>query len=231
MLETRSLAAWYGATQALFNVSIQVNAGEVLALVGTNGAGKSTAVKAILGLVRSSGAVLVGDEDISSWPTHQRVKQARIAVVHESHNLFGELTVRENLLLGMDAKSAEEIDEVAAIFPIIGDRMNVPVGSLSGGQRQMVALGRALLSSPRYLILDEPSLGLSPAAVEVVYGAIEQFTSRNVGVLLIEQNIHRAATAASHLQLLSTGRSDAPVAADDSAKVQQLQDAAFGATA
>lgn len=230
MLETRNLAAWYGQTQALFDVSITVRPGEVLALVGTNGAGKSTTVKAILGLVRSAGSIVADGEDISSWPTHRRVRQSAIAVLHESQNLFGELTVRENLLLGLDHKTAEEIDEVARIFPVINERMHQPVGALSGGQRQMVALGRALLTAPRYLILDEPSLGLSPASVDLVYGAIDQFTARNVGVLLIEQNVQRAVTVASWLQLLTIGRSENPVPAGDAAQVQQLQDAAFGAT-
>lgn len=229
MLETRHLAAWYGQTQALFDVSLAVEAGEVLALVGTNGAGKSTTVKALLGLVRSTGSVVVDGQDISRWPTHRRVKAAGLTVLHESRNLFGELTVRENLLLGIEGRSAEDIAEVEAVFPIIAERMSVPVGSLSGGQRQMVALGRALLSKPKYLILDEPSLGLSPASVDTVYGAIEQFTSRKVGVLLIEQNIHRAAMAASSLQLITIGRSSDPVSAGDAAQVQHLQDAAFGA--
>ena len=231
MLETQALAARYGQTQALFDVTIAVEPGDVLALVGTNGAGKSTTVKAILGLVRGSGTVIVDGQDISSWPTHRRVKQASIAVLHESQNLFGELTIKENLLLGMDHRTEDEIAEVEAIFPVISERMHEPVGSLSGGQRQMVALGRALLCRPKYLILDEPSLGLSPASVDIVYGAIEQFTTRNVGVLLIEQNIHRAATAASRLQLLTIGRSAPPVPANDAAQVQQLQDAAFGARA
>jgi branched-chain amino acid transport system ATP-binding protein len=231
MLETRSLAAWYGQTQAIFDVTISVRPGEVLALVGTNGAGKSTTVRAILGLVRSSGSVTVDGEAIGSWPTHRRVKQGDIAVLHESRNLFGELSVKENLLLGMERRVAADIAEVEAIFPIITERMHELVGSLSGGQRQLVALGRALLSRPRYLILDEPSLGLSPASVDIVYGAIEQFTSRNVGVLLIEQNIHRAAKAANWLQLLTIGRSGSPVPASDSGQVQQLLDAAFGATA
>ncbi len=230
MLETKSLAAWYGQTQALFDVSITVRPGEVLALVGTNGAGKSTTVKAILGLVRSAGSVFADGVEITAWPTHKRVKQSAIAVLHESQNLCGELTVRENLLLGLNHKTADEIAEVARIFPVIDERMHQPVGALSGGQRQMVALGRALLTSPKYLILDEPSLGLSPASVDLVYGAIGQFTARNVGVLLIEQNIQRAVTVASWLQLLTIGRSEKSVPAGDVVQVQQLQDAAFGAT-
>lgn len=230
MLETRDLGAWYGQTRALFDVSLLVSEGDVLALVGTNGAGKSTTVKGILGLVRTAGHVIVDDVDISTWPTHRRVRESRIAVLHESQNLFGELTVKDNLLLGLGSRTTEEIDEVIAIFPVVGERLTEQVGSLSGGQRQMVALARALLSRPRYLILDEPSLGLSPASVDVVYQAIGQFTDRGVGVLLIEQNIHRAASVASHLQLLSIGRSSAPVPASDEARVQELQDAAFGAT-
>jgi branched-chain amino acid transport system ATP-binding protein len=230
MLETHHLKAWYGQTRALFDVSVSVSRGQVLALVGTNGAGKSTTVRAILGLVRSTGTVVVDGQDITSWPTHRRVKEAGIAVLHESRNLFGELTVRENLFLGIGARQAHSLSEVTDVFPIIAERMNDPVGSLSGGQRQMVALGRALLSGPNYLILDEPSLGLSPASVDLVYGAIHEFTERNVGVLLIEQNIHKAATAAASLQLITIGRSGDPVQAKDAHGVQLLQDAAFGAT-
>jgi branched-chain amino acid transport system ATP-binding protein len=228
VLETKSLAAWYGPTQALFDVSVRVTPGQVLALVGTNGAGKTTTVRAIMGLIRSTGAVTVNGTDISGWPTHRRAREARIAVVHESVNLFGELTIIENLLLGLGNVSRERLEEVQAIFPIIAERPKAPVGTLSGGQRQMVALGKAFLSDPSYLLLDEPSLGLSPAMVEVIYQTITEFTARNVGVLLIEQNISRAADVATEIQLVSIGRSNPAIQASDRQKVDQLQQLAFG---
>jgi branched-chain amino acid transport system ATP-binding protein len=228
MLETQGLAAWYGPTQALFDVSISIEPGRVLALVGTNGAGKTTTVRAIMGLIRSQGAIRVNGQDISNIPTHRRATQGRIAVVHESLNLFGELTITENLYLGLKNVPQERLDEVESIFPIIAERPKALVGSLSGGQRQMVALGKAFLSDPEYLLLDEPSLGLSPAMVDVIYRTIEEFTKRNVGVLLIEQNIQRAASVATEIQLLSIGRSEPPVPSTDRTRVEQLQRVAFG---
>jgi branched-chain amino acid transport system ATP-binding protein len=228
MLETSTLAAWYGPTQALFDISISVAPGRVLALVGTNGAGKTTTVRAIMGLVRTEGSIKVNGSDISQWPTHRRALGGRIAVVHESLNLFGELTVTENLFLGLKHVPRGRLEEVEEIFPVIAERPKALVGALSGGQRQMVALGKALLSDPSYLLLDEPSLGLSPAMVDVIYRAINEFTKRDVGVLLIEQNIQRAAEAATEIQLISIGRSEPPIPSSDHERVQQLQQLAFG---
>lgn len=228
MLSVKGLRAWYGETQALFGVSLTVHPGQVLALVGTNGAGKTTTVRAIVGLIKSEGSVDVDGREIASLPTHRRIIDGRLAVVHESNNLFGELTVQENLFLGLKDPRADLLEAVHAAFPIVQERPKVPVSSLSGGQRQMVALGKALLSDPRYLILDEPSLGLSPAMIDVVYSTLTEFTSRNVGVLLIEQNIRRAAEAASELQLISIGRSETPIPSSDEKEVAHLQQVAFG---
>lgn len=228
MLETTSLAAWYGPTQALFDVSIKVVPGQVLALVGTNGAGKTTTVRSIMGLIRSSGGISANGTDISQWPTHRRAREGRIAVVHESVNLFGELTITENLMLGLNKVSRERLEEVQDIFPVIAERSKALVGTLSGGQRQMVALGKAFLSDPSYLLLDEPSLGLSPAMVDVIYQTMQEFTARNVGVLLIEQNIQRAASVATDIQLISIGRSESPISASDLERVEKLQQLAFG---
>lgn len=228
MLETTSLAAWYGPTQALFDVSIKVVPGQVLALVGTNGAGKTTTVRSIMGLIRSSGGISANGTDISQWPTHRRAREGRIAVVHESVNLFGELTITENLMLGLNKVSRERLEEVQDIFPVIAERSKALVGTLSGGQRQMVALGKAFLSDPSYLLLDEPSLGLSPAMVDVIYQTMQEFTARNVGVLLIEQNIQRAASVATDIQLISIGRSERPISASDLERVEKLQQLAFG---
>lgn len=228
MLSAKSLKAWYGETQALFDISLTVQPGQILALVGTNGAGKTTTVRAIMGLIKSEGHVIIDDQTIDGWPTHKRVVNGRLAVVHESNNLFGELTIHENLFLGLKNPKSELLDAVYSAFPVVQERPKALVSSLSGGQRQMVALAKALLSDPRYLILDEPSLGLSPAMIDVVYSTLGQFTSRNVGVLLIEQNIRRAATAASELQLITVGRSEEPIPSGDEQKVMELQQVAFG---
>jgi len=228
MLEAKSLAAWYGQTPALFDVSVTVRPGQVLALVGTNGGGKSTTVRSIMGLIRSTGSIKVNDVEMSEWPTHQRVQEGRIAVVHESSNLFGELTVTDNLFLGLRNASEDRLQEVQHIFPIIAERPKALVGTLSGGQRQMVALGKAFLSNPNFLLLDEPTLGLSPAMVDVVYQTLAEFTSRNIGVLLIEQNIQRAASFATDIQLISIGRSEPPIPTTDVARVGHLQLLAFG---
>lgn len=228
MLSVNGLRAWYGETQALFDVSLTVHPGQVLALVGTNGAGKTTTVRAITGLIKAEGTVSIEGQEITGWPTHRRIVDGRLAVVHESKNLFGELTVHENLFLGLKNPRSDLLEAVYATFPVVEERSKAIVSSLSGGQRQMVALGKALLSDPRYLILDEPSLGLSPAMIETVYSALDEFTSRKVGVLLIEQNIRRAAQAASELQLISVGRSEIPIPSNDEKEVAHLQQVAFG---
>lgn len=228
MLAIEHLKAWYGHTQALFDVSIRLEPGSVLALVGTNGAGKTTLVRALLGLVRTEGRISWDGQDISHWPTHRRVRECRIAVVHETNNLFGELTVRENLMLGMPRDAAQRIPELASSFPVVTDRLMSPVSSLSGGQRQMVALARVLLGRPRLIVLDEPTLGLSPAMIDEIYATIRQLATADTAVLLIEQNLRQASTLATSLQLISVGRSSDPVDAGDPHQVQRLQEVAFG---
>lgn len=228
MLQVENLRGWYGKTQALFDVSLTVSPGRVLALVGTNGAGKSTTVRSILGLIRSEGRITCCGEDISGLPAHQRVRRHRLAVVHESQNLFGELTVAENLFMGMPKEAADRLDEVVSVFPVIAERQKERVSSLSGGQRQMVAIGRTMLADPDYIILDEPTLGLSPAMVDEIYAAVAKLANARCGVLLIEQNLYRAASVADELQLVSIGRSSPPVPAGDTAEVQRLQEIAFG---
>ncbi|MEU7176414.1 MULTISPECIES: ABC transporter ATP-binding protein [Micromonospora] len=222
------MKAWYGRTQALFGVDLTVAPGETVALVGTNGAGKTTTLRAILGAVRTEGAVQVDGVDISDTPTHRRVADHRIAIVHEGRGLLSQLTVLENLTVGASRVQRSRIDDVLDLFPMLRDRLYQRVSLLSGGQQQMVALGRALLRDPKYLLLDEPGLGLAPVVIEEIYGYIAELCSRGMGVLLVEQSVTRAAGVADELVLLRVGAVDRIVDTDSKAHVDQLVADAFG---
>jgi branched-chain amino acid transport system ATP-binding protein len=227
MLRLESVTAWYGRTQALFGVDLQVARGETVALVGTNGAGKTTTLRALLGQVRTGGRISVENQDISDQPTHRRVRDHGIAVVHEGRGLLAQLSVAENLLVGASREQRERLPEVLDLFPVLGDRLDQKVSLLSGGQQQMVALGRALLRDPAYLLLDEPALGLAPVVIDEIYGYIARLRSRGMGVLLVEQSVPRAAAVADHLCLLRVGRVDRVVPARDEAAIDALIADAF----
>lgn len=229
MLHTHDLRAWYGRTQALFGVDLSLNQGEVLALVGTNGAGKSTIIRALLGLVRTQGEVTIDGTSISDWPTYRRIRRCGVAVLHEERCLFGELTVTENMLLGLPKSARKRLDDVAPAFPIVAERSQSLVSALSGGQRQLVAIARMVLAEPRYVLLDEPTLGLSPAMVDEVYDHLGVLTEMGIGVLLVEQNINRARAIADRLQLVTAGQTAPPVDAKDMEAVTRLEMQAFGA--
>ncbi|WP_254909842.1 ABC transporter ATP-binding protein [Micromonospora sp. NBS 11-29] len=222
------MKAWYGRTQALFGVDLTVAPGQTVALVGTNGAGKTTTLRAILGAVRTEGAVRVDGEDVSAKPTHRRVAEHRIAIVHEGRGLLSQLTVLENLTVGANRAQRARIGEVLDLFPVLRDRTQQKVSLLSGGQQQMVALGRALLRDPKYLLLDEPGLGLAPVVIDEIYGYIAELCSRGMGVLLVEQSVTRAAGVADELVLLRVGAVDRVVGTGDHAQVDQLVADAFG---
>ncbi len=228
MLTLDSMKAWYGRTQALFGVDLTVAPGQTVALVGTNGAGKTTTLRAILGAVRTEGAVRVDGEDVSAKPTHRRVAEHRIAIVHEGRGLLSQLTVLENLTVGANRAQRARIGEVLDLFPVLRDRTQQKVSLLSGGQQQMVALGRALLRDPKYLLLDEPGLGLAPVVIDEIYGYIAELCSRGMGVLLVEQSVTRAAGVADELVLLRVGAVDRVVGTGDHAQVDQLVADAFG---
>lgn len=209
MLELIDLHVAYGNIRALQGISIRVEAGELVALIGSNGAGKSTTLKTISGLLRpTSGRILFEGRDISRSSTDAIVSLG-ISQCPEGRRVFGRLTVRENLLLGgitrPIAEVREDIGRITALFPRLGERMTQLGGTLSGGEQQMLAIGRALMSRPRLLILDEPSLGLAPLMVERIFEVINDLKREGLTILLVEQNVHHALDSADRAYVLESG--------------------------
>ena len=210
MLEVRDLFVDYGAAPALSSISMAMSPGELVCVLGPNGAGKTTLINALAGLQRvRSGCIVMEGRDIAHLPPH-RFCAAGIAVVPEGRRLFTAMTVRENLEIGSylpaaRAHRAEGLDHVCALFPVLRERLHSPAGALSGGQQQMVAIGRALMARPRLLLLDEPSLGLSPALVKVLFRAIQEVNASGTAVLLVEQNVTMALDIAARAYLLDEG--------------------------
>lgn len=229
VLDLRGVQAWYGRTQALFDVSMSLSLGKCLALVGTNGAGKTTIIRAILGLVRTGGSITLDGQHAEGESTHTRVNRHGIAVVHEGRGLFARLSVRENIEVGLPRSNHGGLDSALDLFPPLKPRLKENVMNLSGGQQQMVALARAVARRPRLLLLDEPSLGLAPVIVEEIYGFLGAMRSSGLTMLLVEQSIIRARDFADELCLIRTGRSVTTVQAQDHEAVQRLSEEAFRA--
>ena len=211
MLEVRDIVVHYGAAPALWGVSLQVLPGELVCVVGPNGAGKTTLINTIAGLqtVRE-GSLHFNGRDISRLASH-RFCEAGIAIVPEGRRLFTSMTVLDNLALGsFVAKArrqrAQTIEQVLALFPALKAKLHSPAGALSGGQQQMVAIGRALMAKPGLLLLDEPSLGLAPAIVCDVFAAIREINAQGTSVLLVEQNVAMAMELASRAYVMEEGR-------------------------
>jgi branched-chain amino acid transport system ATP-binding protein len=210
MLRLEGIDAFYGDLQALFGVSLEVRDREIIALVGANAAGKSTTLRVVSGLVAPRhGRVLFGDQDLGAIAAHRRVELG-IVQVPEGRRLFPFMTVRENLLLGAHTEHAQAaiaptLDYVYTLFPVLRERAVQLAGSLSGGEQQMCAIGRALMSRPRLLMLDEPTLGLAPVLVSRIFETVKAINADGVTVLLVEQNVRQALTIAHRAFVLESG--------------------------
>jgi branched-chain amino acid transport system ATP-binding protein len=210
MLEVRDLQSAYGRILALKGVSLRVETGEITALVGGNGAGKTTLLRCLSGVQPvSAGSVRFHGEDITGWTPHRRVA-AGIAQSPEGRQVFGPLSVEDNLRLGAfrraRATTHESLDTVFAMFPVLREKRALPAAGLSGGQQQMLAIARALMSEPRLLLLDEPSMGLAPVLVDQILDAVVALKRAGVTVLLVEQNASAALAIADRGYVIETGR-------------------------
>jgi len=233
VLAVEALEVYYGAVHALKNVSVSAQSGEIVTLIGANGAGKSTLLRTISGLVPpKSGKITFEGKDITKMPAHEIVGLG-ISQSPEGRMVFANLTVADNLELGAyrrrdRAGIAEDRKHVYKLFPRLLERRKQSAGTLSGGEQQMLAIGRALMSRPRLLLLDEPSLGLAPLLVREIFRTIKEINQRGVTVLLVEQNAHMALTVAQRGYVLETGRVVLEDRADTLLQNAQVKDAYLG---
>ncbi|WP_029136443.1 ABC transporter ATP-binding protein [Nakamurella lactea] len=212
LLQVRNLATGYGDIRAVWDVSLTVRAGEMTVLLGRNGAGKTTTLRAISGLNKAdSGSIEFAGEDVTGMPPHRRVT-AGMALVQEGKRIFRRRTIEENLLLGgytrgLGKRALErEVSDVYQLFPALADRKHVTSGQLSGGQQQMLAIGQALMSKPKLLMLDEPSGGLAPAIVAEVMATVAGLKETGIGILLVEQAVAASLAVADRVTVLDVGR-------------------------
>lgn len=209
LLSTHGLTAQYGQFKALFGVDLHIDPGECVAIIGANGAGKTTLMRSITGVLRNAPEMIrLGGTPIGALPADQ-ILQRGIAMVPEGRKLFPSLTVEENLLIGGQVRKGSgrwSLDEIYALFPILKERRNSPGTALSGGQQQMVAIGRALMSNPELLLCDEISLGLAPVVIRDIYAALPAIRATGAAVVIVEQDIARALSVADRVYCMMEGR-------------------------
>jgi branched-chain amino acid transport system ATP-binding protein len=232
-LEVRNLSVNYGEIVGVCNLSMSIAKGEIVALLGANGAGKSTTLKAIIGMVKAtSGAIILNGQDVTGQPAHTTARKG-VALVPEGRRIFKRMTVRENLEVGGVTRSKSEIKQqfegVHALFPRLKERERQLAGTLSGGEQQMLAIGRAIMSMPQFILFDEPSLGLAPLVIEDVIAAIRQI-SRDFGIggILVEQNVDVALNLANRAYVLTRGTLALSGLADELRGSDQLRKAYLG---
>lgn len=224
MLSMNGVNTYYGPIHILQDVSLEIAPGELVCLLGGNASGKSTTLKTILGIVEPrSGTIEFDGEDVTNESTSERIARG-MAIVPENRRLFGPMTVLENLEIGAYLRNddfSEDLEQVYELFPVLAERQQQLAGTLSGGEQQMVAMGRALMSKPKLLLMDEPSMGLAPILVEQSFQIIERVHASGVSILVVEQNANMALSIADHGYVLSTGRI---VLADTAAALSEHED-------
>lgn len=233
LLETRGLTAQYGQFKALFGVDIAVSAGECVAIIGANGAGKTTLMRSITGVLRNAPEMILHNGEPIGALTADRILQRGIAMVPEGRKLFPSLSVEENLLIGGQVRKGTgrwSLDEIYSLFPILKERRNSPGTALSGGQQQMVAIGRALMSNPDLLLCDEISLGLAPVVIRDIYAALPAIRATGAAVVIVEQDISRALAVADRVYCMMEGRVTLTGPAKDVSR-EAIHAAYFGAAA
>ena len=235
ILSTHALSAGYGDFQALFGVDLHMNEGEVISLIGANGAGKSTFLKSILGLIPAArNMVRFQGQEVGGTPAHMMVRKG-LAMVPEGRRLFVGMSVEDNMRVAIDNARVQESDgqwsreKLFELFPILGEKRKQPVEDLSGGQQQMVAISRALLSQPRVLLCDEISLGLAPKVIREIYAALPEITAAGTAILLVEQDVSLAKKASNRLYCMLEGRITLSGASDDISR-DAIAQAYFGAS-
>jgi branched-chain amino acid transport system ATP-binding protein len=225
-LEVRDLHVAYGGVPAVRGLSLTVGSGEIVGLIGPNGAGKSTTLHAITGLVPAFAGDVIFDGSSIRGRAPERIATAGIALVPEGRRLFAELTVEENLRLGLAARrepgGAEAVEETLELFPALRESRRRPAGVLSGGQQQQLAIGRALVSAPSILLLDEPSLGLAPTIVDVVFATLVGIRDRGIAVLLVEQRAQRTVALADRTYVIANGELRLLLTPDDAADTDRM---------
>ena len=233
MLKVENLYVRYGMIEAIKGISFEVNDGEIVTLIGANGAGKTTTMHTISGLLKpASGAVLLDGTDITKVPSHKIVSMG-LAQVPERRRVFAEQTVEENLDLGAFTRKdkdgiKKDMEEVYELFPSLKERRTQLAGTLSGGEQQMLAMGRALMAKPRIMLLDEPSMGLSPLLVNEIFRIIKDINQRGTTVLLVEQNAKMALAIASRAYVLETGKITLEGTGEELARSEQVRKAYLG---
>jgi len=232
LLTLEDITAGYGGLEVLHGVSLRVDDGEVVALIGANGAGKTTTLRSIMGIVRPrNGKVTVDGDEVTGAPPHRMVRNG-VVMVAEDRELFGGLTVHENLVMGAFTRGRNEVqstlDEVHELFPILSERADQRAETMSGGQQQMLAIGRALMTRPRLLLLDEPSLGLAPQMVQAVFDVVAAIRERGITVLIIEQNASRTLRLVDRAYVIESGEIILEGAGQDLLNDQRVRSAYLG---